>query len=34
MNLLTLALDLHIAGSNSEQAFEFLVVALSDGFVK
>jgi hypothetical protein len=28
MNLLTLALDLHIAGSHSEQAFEFLVVAL------
>ena len=28
MNLLTLALDLHIAGFNSEQAFEFLVVAL------
>jgi hypothetical protein len=27
MNLLTLALDLHLAGSNSEQAFEFLVVA-------
>jgi hypothetical protein len=27
MNLLTLALDLQIAGSYSEQAFEFLVIA-------